>query len=186
MIDKNYRLGYIRPSYYQYLAPCSTTQLTVYLWGFKAGYEEELNRSLKKTVTLQFLLISFKAKLPLGKDMLEQYTGAAIMFLLAMGIACGMIVMTSLLGPKKQFADKMEPFECGESQLVSPHQRFSVKFYLVGVLFVLFDIEAIFFFPWAILFRRLGLFGFVEMLLFILILGVGLLYVWKRGGLDWE
>jgi NADH-quinone oxidoreductase subunit A len=118
--------------------------------------------------------------------MLEQYTGAAIMFLLSMGIACGMIVMTSLLGPKKHFADKMEPFECGESQLVSPHQRFSVKFYLVGVLFVLFDIEAIFFFPWAILFRRLGLFGFVEMLLFILILGIGLLYVWKRGGLDWE
>ena len=80
----------------------------------------------------------------------------------------------------------MEPFECGESPLVSPHQRFSVKFYLVAVLFVLFDIEAIFFFPWAILFRRLGLFGFVEMLLFILILGIGLLYVWKRGGLDWE
>jgi len=70
--------------------------------------------------------------------------------------------------------------------LVSPHQRFSVKFYLVAVLFVLFDIEAIFFFPWAILFRRLGMFGFIEMLLFILILGVGLLYVWKRGGLDWE
>ncbi|MCH2605279.1 MAG: NADH-quinone oxidoreductase subunit A, partial [Nitrospinales bacterium] len=59
-------------------------------------------------------------------------------------------------------------------------------FYLVAVLFVLFDIEAIFFFPWAILFRRLGLFGFVEMLLFILILGIGLLYVRKRGGLDWE
>jgi NADH-quinone oxidoreductase subunit A len=70
--------------------------------------------------------------------------------------------------------------------LVSPHQRFSVKFYLVAVLFVLFDIEAIFFFPWAILFRRLGMYGFIEMLLFILILGVGLLYVWKRGGLDWE
>jgi NADH-quinone oxidoreductase subunit A len=118
--------------------------------------------------------------------MLEQYTGAAIMFLLSMAIACGMIVMTSLLGPKNHFIDKMEPFECGESPLVSPHQRFSVKFYLVAVLFVLFDIEAIFFFPWAILFRRLGLFGFVEMLLFILILGIGLLYVWKRGGLDWE
>ena len=94
--------------------------------------------------------------------MLEQYTGAAIMFLFSMGIACGMVAMTSLLGPKRKFADKMEPFECGESQLVSPHQRFSVKFYLVAVLFVLFDIEAIFFFPWAILFRRLGLFGFVE------------------------
>ena len=118
--------------------------------------------------------------------MLEQYIGAAIMLLMSLGIAGGMVLMTSLLGPKRKFADKMEPFECGESQLVSPHQRFSVKFYLVAVLFVLFDIEAIFFFTWAILFRRLGMFGFIEMLLFILILGVGLLYVWKRGGLDWE
>ena len=118
--------------------------------------------------------------------MLEQYIGATIMLLLSLGIAVGMVVMTTFLGPKRYFADKMEPFECGESQLVSPHQRFSVKFYLVAVLFVLFDIEAIFFFPWAILFRRLGVYGFIEMLLFILILGVGLLYVWKRGGLDWE
>ncbi len=80
----------------------------------------------------------------------------------------------------------MEPFECGESQIVSPYQRFSVKFYLVGVLFILFDIEAVFLFPWAILYKRLGLFGLVEMLLFLIILGIGLMYVWIRGGLDWE
>ena len=118
--------------------------------------------------------------------MLEQYLGAALMLLIAVGIAVGMVVMTTILGPKHEFPDKMEPFECGESQLVSPHQRFSVKFYLVAVLFVLFDIEAVFFFPWAILFKRLGVFGFIEMSLFILILGIGLLYVWRRGGLDWE
>lgn len=118
--------------------------------------------------------------------MLEEYIGVALMLLMAIGVAGGMVLMTSILGPKRYFPDKMEPFECGESQLVSPHQRFSVKFYLVAVLFVLFDIEAVFFFPWAILFRRLGVFGFIEMLLFIIILGVGLLYVWKRGGLDWE
>ena len=118
--------------------------------------------------------------------MLEEYIGVGLMLLMATGVAVGMVVLTSILGPKRYFPDKMEPFECGESQLVSPHQRFSVKFYLVAVLFVLFDIEAVFFFPWAVLFRRLGLFGFIEMLIFILILGVGLLYVWKRGGLDWE
>ena len=118
--------------------------------------------------------------------MLEEYIGVALMLFLATGIAVGMVVLTSILGPKRYFIDKMEPFECGESQLVSPHQRFSVKFYLVAVLFVLFDIEAVFFFPWAVLFRRLGLFGFIEMSLFITILSVGLLYVWKRGGLDWE
>ncbi|MEE9259438.1 MAG: NADH-quinone oxidoreductase subunit A [Nitrospinaceae bacterium] len=118
--------------------------------------------------------------------MMEQYLGAALMLLIAIGIAVGMVVMTTILGPKREFPDKMEPFECGESQLVSPHQRFSVKFYLVAVLFVLFDIEAVFFFPWAILYKRLGVFGFVEMSIFILILGIGLLYVWRRGGLDWE
>ena len=118
--------------------------------------------------------------------MLDSYLGAGIMLFMAASIAVGMVLMTSILGPKREFEDKMEPFECGESQLVSPHQRFSVKFYLIAVLFVLFDIEAVFFFPWAIIFKQLGMFGFLEMLLFILILGVGLLYVWVRGGLDWE
>ncbi len=97
-----------------------------------------------------------------------------------------MVVATSLLGPKKKFAEKMEPFECGETQIVSPRQRFSVKFYLVAVLFILFDIEAVFLFPWAILYKKLGLFGLVEMMAFIFILGIGLFYVWKRGGLQWE
>jgi NADH-quinone oxidoreductase subunit A len=118
--------------------------------------------------------------------MLESYTGAAILFLIATGIAVGMVVATSILGPKRQFADKMEPFECGESQIVSPYQRFSVKFYLVAVLFILFDIEAVFLFPWAILYKKLGLFGLIEMIVFLIILGVGLMYVWIRGGLDWE
>ncbi|MBI4390091.1 MAG: NADH-quinone oxidoreductase subunit A [Nitrospinae bacterium] len=118
--------------------------------------------------------------------MLEQYIGASLMLLFAVGIAGGMVLLTSILGPKRHFADKAEPFECGESQLVSPRQRFSVKFYLVAVLFILFDIEAVFLFPWAILYKKLGIFGFVEMFLFLLILGVGLLYVWRRGGLDWE
>lgn len=118
--------------------------------------------------------------------MLESYTGAAILLLFATAIAVGMVVATTLLGPKREFADKMEPFECGESQIVSPYQRFSVKFYLVAVLFILFDIEAVFLFPWAILFKKLGMFGLIEMILFLLILGVGLTYVWIRGGLDWE
>jgi len=118
--------------------------------------------------------------------MLETYTGAAILLLLATAIAIGMVVGTSLLGPKRSFADKMQPFECGEDQIVSPYQRFSVKFYLVAVLFILFDIEVVFLFPWAILYKKLGLFGLIEMMVFLAILGVGLMYVWIRGGLDWE
>ena len=118
--------------------------------------------------------------------MLAEYTGVVILMGFAAAIAVGMVVATSLLGPKRKFAQKMEPFECGETQLVSPRQRFSVKFYLVAVLFILFDIEAVFMFPWAILYKQLGIFGFVEMFLFILILGIGLAYVWLRGGLEWE
>lgn len=117
---------------------------------------------------------------------MEEYIGAFILLVFAVLIAGGMLFATSILGPKKNFADKMEPFECGESPIVSPNQRFSVKFYLIAVLFILFDIEVVFLFPWAVIFKQLGLFGLIEMLVFILILGVGLLYVWKRGGLDWE
>ena len=118
--------------------------------------------------------------------MLGEYSGVIILLGFAAMIAVGMVMATSILGPKRKFAQKMEPFECGETQLVSPRQRFSVKFYLVAVLFILFDIEAVFLFPWAILYRQLGVFGFVEMFLFIFILGIGLAYVWLRGGLEWE
>lgn len=118
--------------------------------------------------------------------MLDQYTGALILLVFAVVIAVGMVVATTILGPKRRFADKMEPFECGESQIVSPHQRFSVKFYLIAVLFIIFDVEVVFLFPWAVIFKRLGLFGLIEMFVFLVILGVGLLYVWKKGGLDWE
>ena len=118
--------------------------------------------------------------------MLESYAGAAILLFMAVAISVGMLVGTSVLGPKRKFAAKMEPFECGESQIVSPYQRFSVKFYLVAVLFILFDIEAVFLFPWAILYKRLGLFGLIEMTVFLVILSIGLMYVWVRGGLDWE
>lgn len=118
--------------------------------------------------------------------MLNSYLGVLILLILAVSTAVGMVVLTSLLGPKKSFPDKMEPFECGKSPIVSPRQRFSVKFYLTAVLFILFDIEAVFLYPWAVIFKRLGWFGFVEMLLFIIVLGIGLLYVWKKGALNWE
>ena len=118
--------------------------------------------------------------------MLNQYAGVLILLVLAVGTTVGMITAATILGPKIKFPDKMEPFECGKSPLVSPRQRFSVKFYLTAVLFILFDIEAVFLYPWAALFRQLGWFGLVEMLLFIAVLGIGLLYVWKKGALNWE
>lgn len=117
---------------------------------------------------------------------MSEYIPVLIMILLASATSVGMLVATTLIGPKKRFADKMEPFECGESPIVSPRLRFSVKFYLVALFFVIFDIEAVFLYPWAVLFKELGLFGFIEMMIFLFILTVGLIYVWKRGALEWE
>jgi NADH-quinone oxidoreductase subunit A len=117
---------------------------------------------------------------------MNEYIPVLIMLFLAAATAVGMLVATTLIGPKKKFTDKMEPFECGESPIVSPKQRFSVKFYLVALFFVIFDIEAVFVYPWAVLFKDLGIFGFVEMMIFITILAIGLIYVWKRGALEWE
>jgi NADH-quinone oxidoreductase subunit A len=117
---------------------------------------------------------------------MNEYIPVVIMLFLAAATAVGMIVATTLIGPKKKFADKMEPFECGESPIVSPKLRFSVKFYLVGLFFVIFDIEAVFVYPWAVLFKELGMFGFIEMMIFLSILTLGLVYVWRRGALEWE
>lgn len=117
---------------------------------------------------------------------MNEYIAILIMLALAAATSVGMLVATTLIGPKKYSAEKMAPFECGETQLASPRLRFSVKFYLVALFFVIFDIEAVFLYPWAVLFKQLGLFGFVEMMIFIAILAVGLIYVWKRGALEWE
>ncbi len=117
---------------------------------------------------------------------MNEYIPVLIMLFLAVSTAAGMIIATTLIGPKKNFADKMEPFECGESPIVSPKQRYSIKFYLIALLFVIFDIEAVFLYPWAVLFKDLGMFGFIEMMIFIFILSIGLIYVWKRGALEWE
>jgi NADH-quinone oxidoreductase subunit A len=117
---------------------------------------------------------------------MNDYIPVLIMVVLAAATAAGMLVATSMIGPKKKFADKMEPFECGESPIVSPKLRFSVKFYLVALFFVIFDIEAVFVYPWAVLFKDLGVFGFIEMMIFLTILAIGLIYVWRRGALEWD
>jgi NADH-quinone oxidoreductase subunit A len=117
---------------------------------------------------------------------MNEYIPFLMMLVLAAATGAGMLVATTLIGPKKKFAEKMEPFECGESPIVSPNLRFSVKFYLVALFFVIFDIEAVFVYPWAVLFKELGMFGFIEMMIFISILAIGLIYVWRRGALEWE
>ncbi len=115
-----------------------------------------------------------------------EYAGLGLFMLLGAGLVFVFLLLTSVLGPRLSFPEKQEPFECGESQIVSPYQRFSIKFYMVAVSFIIFDVEVVFLYPWAVVFRDLGWFGFVTMLPFLAILAVGLAYEWLRGGLDWN
>lgn len=117
---------------------------------------------------------------------LNPYIPVLLMLVIAAGIAVVMLLLSQMLGPKVKFREKMEPFECGENPIASPKQRFSIRFYMIAMLFIIFDIEAVFLFPWSVIFQPLGVFGFVEMMVFILILAAGLVYVWKKGALEWE
>ncbi len=112
----------------------------------------------------------------------------SILFMLALGgtVAVLFVLLSRFLGPRNPNPRKTTTYECGVEPTGSARQRFPVRFYLVAMLFILFDIEAVFLYPWARLLRRLGVFGLVEMGIFILILVVGLVYAWRKGALDWE
>jgi NADH-quinone oxidoreductase subunit A len=100
--------------------------------------------------------------------------------------AVASIAAARLLSPRRPTPAKVMPYECGIVPEQLPRERFSVKFYVVAMLFIVFDIEAIFLFPWAVTFRQLGLFGLVEMVIFIGLVFVAYVYVWQRGGLEWD
>ncbi len=117
--------------------------------------------------------------------MLADFTGILVILIVGTVLVCGMLGVHLLLGPRREFSEKQEPFECGEKQIVSPRQRYAVKFYMVAILFVIFDVEAIFFYPWAAVFVELSWFGYWAILVFTLPLAVGLLYEWLKGGLEW-
>jgi NADH-quinone oxidoreductase subunit A len=115
-----------------------------------------------------------------------EYWGLGLFTLLGSGAVLTFLVLTTLLGPKLVFAEKQEPFECGEHQLASPNQRFSIKFYMVAVSFIIFDVEVVFLFPWAVVFKDFGWYGLAVITPFLAVLCVGLAYEWLRGGLEWE
>jgi NADH-quinone oxidoreductase subunit A len=118
--------------------------------------------------------------------MLQAYVPIFLFILIAIGFAAFTIIFSKLLHPKKYNKVKLEPYECGiEATSLAHDTRFSVRYFLIAVLFVVFDVETIFLFPWAIMFNRLGLFGLIEMLVFLVILVIGYIYVWKRKALDW-
>jgi NADH-quinone oxidoreductase subunit A len=116
----------------------------------------------------------------------EIYWPVLLQALIAMAVAAAMIGISYILGKKIRNQVKDLPYECGITPTGSARERFSVKFYLVGMLFILFDIEAIFLYPWAVVYRELKLFAFFEMLIFIALVLAGFFYIWKKGALDWS
>ena len=118
--------------------------------------------------------------------MLLEYIAIAVMIAVATLIAFIAIGLGELFGPKKKSEAKSMPYESGMNPYGEGTRRMPVRFYLIAVLFILFDIEVVFFLPWAIVFRQLGIFGLIEMVIFIVILLVGYVYAWKKGALEWE
>ncbi len=115
-----------------------------------------------------------------------EYVAIALMVALATIIALIAIGLGTLFGPKKASEAKSMPYESGMNPYGEGTRRMPIRFYLIAVLFILFDIEVVFFLPWAIVFRQLGVFGLIEMIIFIVILLVGYVYAWRKGALEWE
>jgi len=118
--------------------------------------------------------------------MLIDYMPLIILLTFATGLALIVIVLGALFGPRRPSKRKSAPYESGMVPYGPGTRRLSVRYYLVAVLFILFDIETVFFLPWAVVFRQLGIFGLIEMLIFIGVLIIGLVYAWKKGALEWE
>jgi NADH-quinone oxidoreductase subunit A len=116
----------------------------------------------------------------------ETWFPVLVQILIAMAVAGAMIGLSAILGRRVKDAVKSSPYESGMKPVGNARERFSVKFYLVAMLFILFDIEAIFLYPWAVVYRQLKMFAFFEMLLFIVLVLCGFFYIWKKGVLDWS
>ncbi len=116
----------------------------------------------------------------------QTYAPMFMLFVAATAIATLFFTLATVLGPSKPSAEKSLPFECGSDSDGAQHVRLSVKFYLTAILFVVFDIESVFVYPWAIQFRSLGWMGLASMMGFLLVILVGLVYAWKKGALEWE
>ncbi len=115
----------------------------------------------------------------------ELYFPVLVQAAIALLVGVALRLLSQLVGRRVKNAVKDLPYECGIAPTGSARERFSVKFYLVGMLFIVFDIEAVFLYPWAVVFRELKMFAFVEMLVFIILLLAGFFYIWKKGALDW-
>jgi NADH-quinone oxidoreductase subunit A len=126
----------------------------------------------------------------MSKFELKDYLPILLMFIVAIGFAVSNIVLSQMVGQRKRTRTKLMPYECGKDPVGSARERFSVKFYLIAMIFILFDIEVIFLVPWGVVFKSLvsdglGTLAYVEMMLFVTLLFVGYIYVWRKGAFDW-
>ena len=117
---------------------------------------------------------------------MSEYLGIAVSFVMAAGIAALMVFLGSTLGKKNPTPEKLSPFECGEVPFSLPIGKLAIKFYLTAILFILFDVELVFLYPWAVVYRALGPSGLIEMVVFLGVLMVGFAYVWDNGALKWQ
>jgi len=117
---------------------------------------------------------------------LNTYLPALVLLALCVAFAAATVGVSRVIGPHRPTREKNMPYECGITPVGSGNDRFSIKFYLVAMLFIIFDIEAVFLYPWAVVFKELKLFGLMEMLVFIALLLVGYVYIWKKGALEWD
>ena len=119
-------------------------------------------------------------------EFLKDYLPIILFLIIALGLSCVFVVVNFILSPKKPDPEKLSAYECGFEAFDDARGRFDVRFYLVAILFIIFDLEVAFLFPWAISLGNIGLFGFWSMMIFLLILTIGFIYEWKKGALEWE
>jgi NADH-quinone oxidoreductase subunit A len=118
--------------------------------------------------------------------MLQEYFPVLLFIVVGLAIGVVPVALGRLLAPNRPDSEKLSPYECGFEAFEDARMRFDVRYYLVAILFILFDLEIAFLFPWAVVLKQIGMFGFVAMLVFLAILVVGFVYEWKKGALDWE
>jgi len=119
-------------------------------------------------------------------EFLQEYFSIIVFLFIAIGLSIGFVVLNFLLSPKKPDPEKLSTYECGFEAFGDSRMEFDVRFYLVAILFIIFDLEIAFLFPWAISLGQIGLIGFWSMMFFLFILTIGFIYEWKIGALDWD
>ena len=147
-----------------------------------AAYDRE--RKDRKIPNRQ-LLESFRKRWEM-EDLLREYLPILIFIGIAVGIACAMLIASLVIAAQKPDPEKLSPYECGFEPFEDARGRFDVRFYLVAILFIIFDLEVAFLFPWAVAFGDVGMFGFWSMIIFLSVLTIGFIYEWRKGALDWE